>query len=65
MFCKKGVLSNFTGKHLCEFFLIKLQALACNVIKKGFPVNFVKFLRTPFLQNVSVAVSVDMTIHSN
>ena len=38
MFCKKGVLGNFaklTGKHLCQiFFLIKLQALVCNFIKK-------------------------------
>ena len=37
-------------------FLIKLQAEAYNFIKKGvwyryFPVNFVKFLRTTFLQN--------------
>ena len=37
-------------------FLIKLQA--CNFIKKQalvqvFPVNFAKFLRTPFLQNTS------------
>ena len=35
-------------------FLIKLQVEACNVIKKDtldrcFPVNFAKFLRTPFL----------------
>ena len=54
---KKGVLRNFTkftGKLLCQslFFSIKL---ACNFIKKEalaqmFPVNFVKFLRTPFLQ---------------
>ena len=39
-------------------FLIKLQAKACNLIKKGlqqrsFLVNFKKFLRTPFLQNTS------------
>ena len=39
MLCKKGVLRNFaifTGKHLCQspFFLIKLQASACNFIKK-------------------------------
>ena len=35
MFCKKGVLKHF---------LIKLQAQAAT-----FPVNFAKFLRTPFL----------------
>ena len=39
-------------------FLIKLQAKACNLIKKrlqqrSFLVNFKKFLRTPFLQNTS------------
>ena len=55
---KKGVLRNFakfTGKHLCQnlFFLIKLQASACNSIKKealaqSCPVNFAKFLSTPF-----------------
>ena len=37
-------------------FLIKLQARSATVLKKGlwhrcFPVNFAKFLRTPFLQN--------------
>ena len=40
------------------FFLIKLQDYACNFIKKEalsqcFPVNFVKFVKTPFLQNTS------------
>ena len=41
VFCKKGVLRNFTkfaGKHLCRsLFLIKLQAFrafSCNFIKK-------------------------------
>ena len=57
VFCKKGVLRNFTkftGKHLCEsLFFNKVAGLACNFIKKRlwhrcFPVNFVKFLRTPF-----------------
>ena len=41
MFCKKGVLRNFTKfirKHLCQsLFLIKLQAQACNLIKKETP----------------------------
>ena len=58
---KNGVLKNFTvftGKHLCwSLLLIKLQA--CNFVKKETlaqvfcvftPVNFVKFLRTPFLK---------------
>ena len=56
---REGVLRNFTkftGKHLCQsLFLIKFP---CNFIKKRlwhkcFPVNFVKFLRTAFLQNTS------------
>ena len=38
VFCKKGVLrnfENFIGKHLCQSpFLMKLQAYACNFIKK-------------------------------
>ena len=54
---KKGVLktfAKFTGKHLYKsLFLIKLEAQACNLIKKEtlaqvFPVNFAKFLRTSF-----------------
>ena len=59
MFCKKCVLRNFakfTGKHLCQNLLFNKvagQRLA-TLLKKGlwnrcFPVNFVKFLRTPFL----------------
>ena len=62
MFCKKGVLRNltkFTGKHLCQsLFLNKVAGLwhalrHATLLKKRlwhecFPVNFVKFLRTPF-----------------
>ena len=50
MFCKKGVLRNFakfTGKHLCQ----RLRFLW----HRYFPMNFVKFLRIPFLQSSSVA----------
>ena len=61
VFCKKGVLKNFTKftrKHLCQsLFFNKVAGLrpeTCNFIKKiiwhrNFPENFVKFLRTPFL----------------
>ena len=55
---KKGFLKNFikfTGKHLCQsLFLIKLQASGLQLFKKKklwhrcFPVNFAKFLGTPF-----------------
>ena len=57
-FCKKGVLRNFTkftGKHLCQsLFFNKVAGLSpAALLKKRlwqrcFPVNFVKFLRTPF-----------------
>ena len=43
---RKGVLKNFTkftGKHLCQSLLKKRFWHRC------FPVNFAKFLRTPFL----------------
>ena len=50
---KRGVLRNFTkftGKHLCQsLFFNKVAGLW----HRCFPVNFVKFLRTPFLQNTS------------
>ena len=58
MFCKKGVLRNFTnltGKLLCESLLFnKVTGLSpVTVLKKRlwhecFPVNFAKFLRTSF-----------------
>ena len=57
---RKGVLTNFakfTGKHLCQsLFFNKLAAVRpATLLKKrlwhrGFPVNFVKFLRTYFLK---------------
>ena len=50
----------FTGKHLCQsLFFNKVAGLRpATLLKKRlwhrcFPVNFVKFLRTPFLQNTS------------
>ena len=70
MFCKKGVLrnfTNFTGKHLFQsLFFYKFAGLRpATLLKKTglrpatlltkrlwhrhFPVNFAKFLRTPFL----------------
>ena len=60
---RKGVLRNFakfTGKHLCQrLFFNKVAGLRpATLLKKSlwhmcFPVNFAKFLRTPFLQNTS------------
>ena len=63
VFCAKGVLRNFkkfTRKHLClSLFFNKVAGLrSATLLKKRlwhrcFPVNFVKFIRTPFLQNTS------------
>ena len=62
---RKGVLRNFakfTGKHLCQSLFVNkaagLRPTSPSLFKKrlwhrGFPVNFVKFLRIPFLQNTS------------
>ena len=69
MFYKIVVLKDFakfTGKHLCWSFFVKRRA--CNSIKKSlracsfiknrfehqcFPMNFMKFLKTPLLYNTS------------
>ena len=63
VFYKKGVLRNFAkfvGKHLCQsLFFNKVAGLRpATLLKKKLwhrclPVNFEKFLRTPFLQNIS------------
>ena len=60
---KKSALrnfANFTGKHPCQrlFFNEVVGLRPATLLKKSlwyrcFPVNFVKFLRTPFLQNTS------------
>ena len=60
---KKGVLGNFTkftGKHLYQsHFFNKVASLRpATLLKKRlwhrcFPMNFAKFLKTPFLQNIS------------
>ena len=57
VFCKKGVLRNFekfTGKHLCQSLLFNKVAGIRPVTlpkerlwRRCFPVNFLKFLRTP------------------
>ena len=62
-YVRKGVLRNFTkftGKHLCQsLFFNKVAGFRpVTLLKKRlwhrcFPVNFVKFLRTPFSQNTS------------
>ena len=59
VFCKKYILRNvtkFTGKHICQsLFFNKVAGLRPVTLFKKilwhrcFPVNFVKFLITPFL----------------
>ena len=60
VFYEKGVVRNFaklTGKHLCQsLFLNTVQPatlLKRRLWHRCFPVNFAKFLRTPFSQNTS------------
>ena len=58
---EKGVFRSFvkfTGKHQCQslFFVSEPRPatlLKKRLLKRCFPVNFTKFLRTPFLQNTS------------
>ena len=54
---KEGVLeifANFIGKHLCKgLFFNNVGELRATLLKGGFPVNFSRFLRTPFWQNTS------------
>ena len=57
VFCKKRVLRNFTkftGKHLRQSVLLRHATLLKKTLwYRCFPVSYVKFLRTPFLQNTS------------
>ena len=60
VFYEEGALKNFTrftGKHLCQSLFFNKTGSA-TLLKKRiwhrcFPVNFIKFLRIPFLQNTS------------
>ena len=70
---KKGVLKNytkFTGKHLCQSIIFnKVEGLRpATLLKKRlshrcFPVNFAKFLRTPFLNNTPGRLLLTILIH--
>ena len=58
--CVLGSSTKFTGKHLCQRPFLKRDSgfRPATLLKKRlwyrcFPLNFVKFLRTPFLQNTS------------
>ena len=62
VFCKKSVLrnfTNFTGKNLCQSLFFNEVAgrpaisLRKRLWHRFFPVNLVKFLRKPFLQNTT------------
>ena len=75
-FCKKDVVRNFTkftGKHLCQsLFFNKVAGLRpAALLKKRlwhscFPVNFVKFLRTPFfLEHLWATASVSLSMRNH
>ena len=69
---EKGGLRNFTeftGNHLCQslFFNKNAGVRPTTLLKRRlwhrcFPVNFVKFLRTPFLQNISGRLLLDSKV---
>ena len=73
VFCKKGVLRNFTkftGKHMCQsLFFNKVAGLRpATLLKKRlwhkcFPVNFVKFLRTPFFHRTPLVAAFTFNIY--
>ena len=72
---RKGVLRNFeklTGKHLRQSLLFDKFAgqrpatlLKKRVWQRRFPMNFAKFLRTPFLQNTSGRLLYPVSWHFN
>ena len=69
LFCEEDIFRNFakfTGKHLWQSLLFNkvadLRVQACKFIKKRlwhwcFPVNFVKFLRTPFFHRTPLVTA--------
>ena len=73
VFYEKGVLKNFakfTGKHLCQsLFFINIAGQWPTILLKKklwnryFPVNFAKFLRSPFLWKPSERLLLSMRIH--
>ena len=63
---EKGVLRNFTkftGKHLCQSFR-SANLLNKRLWHRCFTVNFAKFLRTPFLQNTSGRLLLNLSLRS-
>ena len=63
-------ISKFTGKHLCQNVIFNkvaglrpaIKFIKNDTLAQVFPVNFAKFLRTPFLQNTSGRLL--LTIHT-
>ena len=65
--CQSLFFNKVAGKHLCQslFFNIVAGLRPATLLKKRpwhryFPVNFVKFLRTPLLQNTSERLLLDV-----
>ena len=75
LFCKKSALENFpklTGKHLFQILLFNkvVGIRSVTLLKKRlrhrvFPVNFVKFSRTPFFRTPLAAASGISAIHND
>ena len=68
---KKGVRNfrKFTGKHLCQIlFFNKVAGLSPAILLKTslwhrcFPVNFTKFLKTVFTENLQTTASANVLI---
>ena len=58
--------AKFTGKHLCQrLFFNKVAGLRMNLWHSCFPVNFAKFLRTPFSLNTSGRLVLQLTKRRN
>ena len=67
VFCEKDVLEifvKFTGKCRCENSLRPATLLKKRLQHRFFTVNFVKFLRTPFLHNTSRRLHLKHAHHS-
>ena len=67
-FLLKGVLwsfAKFTEKHLCQsLFFNKVAGIRPDTLwHRCFPMNFAKFLRTPFLENTSWRLLLKPVIH--
>ena len=63
VFCKKGVLRNFAGKHLCQSLFFKKETLAlCEISKNTF---FTEHLWWLLLQSLTSTIKSETNVESN